>query len=315
MISNLLSKSFLPLMWLAVSLFFCSSHTQSAPLITIKPTGHVQNMAGPDGNSLYIFNIDPNGTVFDTIGIEFRATSGTMLGENVANILELSPAGTNANTDILGLNTIAVGWSVLNSIDSPTEFQAAGGPLGQDIIEPVDIAQIVAPYDSYGTYTFNFSKVGTLVHAISGSWGGVSTDNPYPMIFNQFVDDPIGSKFWDQATRFDADGGQQSYKILAYDIFEDSKDFLFEIDSIEGPLEYDGTPLVGSLNIAPTIATGGNLSWNPVGSANGFYFVHVTATDQQGLTDTGILRVEIVPEPATGTFALAGLSLLFRRRH
>ena len=144
------------------------SLAQAAPIVTISPTGGLPNGAGPGGTDLHIFNINPNGTVFDTIDFNFTAGIGTLLGENVPAIVEFSPAGTVANTDVLGLNTVALGWSILVSSDTPTEFAAAGGPLGLDITDPVDFVQLVATEPMNGFWQIRFADNGVLVNSQGG---------------------------------------------------------------------------------------------------------------------------------------------------
>ena len=154
---------------LGLAFVSAASLVQSAPIVTISPTGPWPNGAAPGGNDLYVFNIDPDGTVFDTIDITFEASTGSFAGENVPAVVEFTPAGTSANTDVLGLNTVALGWSILVGADTPTLFNAAGGPLGQDIVAPVDFAQIVPSGFLYRiNWTINFADNGVLVGSQSG---------------------------------------------------------------------------------------------------------------------------------------------------
>ena len=148
-----------------------ASFAQATPIVTLNPSGALPNGAGAGGDDLYVFNINPNGFVFDTIDITFTATSGSMNTDGNPAVVEFAPAGTNQNTDVLGLGTVALGWSVLVGSDTPGLFNAAGGPLGQDIGLPVDFAQISANPGSAGTWTVNFADNGGLVDSQSGIWG------------------------------------------------------------------------------------------------------------------------------------------------
>lgn len=137
-----------------------------------------------------------------------------------------------------------------------------------------------------------------------------------PEVTNQFVDDPVGSKLWNQKTFFDPSGGSQSYQIQATDDTTDPNDLTYVIDSVEGPLDIFGNPTGPQISVGDTdaaIADGGLFSWDPTGFQQAHYFFNFTVTDGDGASSTGILRVE-TPEPST--IALAGLGLvgLFARR-
>ena len=147
-----------------------ASVAQATPIITLSNNGLPPGDGPtPGGNDLYVFNTDPNGTVFDTIDVTIVATVGTFVGENNPAIVWFSPPGGD-ETDFLGLNTVALGWSLLVSSDTPTLLAGAGGPLGQDITVPVDLVQIAVPPGFRGTYTFNFADNGVLVDTQSGIW-------------------------------------------------------------------------------------------------------------------------------------------------
>ena len=139
--------------------------SQAAPIVT------VTEGTSTGGNDLYTFNIDPNGTVLDTIDITLTATTGAFMGENVVAVTEFVTGADN--TDVLGINTTAIGWSILMTQDSTTTLAGAGGPLGQNITAPVDFAQAVFPAGSgnLGHYVFNFADDGSLVGSIEGDFG------------------------------------------------------------------------------------------------------------------------------------------------
>lgn len=143
----------------------------AAPIITVTPSGPLPNGASNGGNDLYVFNINPNGAVFDIVDVTFVVEGGGgFVGENIAGVYEFTPAGSD-NTDVLGLNTVALGWTVLNDADDPTFFTSAGGPLGLDIVAPVDYAQIVAVPGSFGTWRIRFADNGVALTPQSGVWG------------------------------------------------------------------------------------------------------------------------------------------------
>lgn len=140
----------------------------AAPIVTVNPT------AGPGGVDLFIFNVDPNGETFDTVTALFTANDGTtFLGENTPGTVEFTPAGSAANTDVLGLNTVAVGWQILTLEDSSTVLNTGGGPLGQQITQPLDFAQVaIADAETEGgSYTFTFLLRGEEVARDTGSFG------------------------------------------------------------------------------------------------------------------------------------------------
>jgi hypothetical protein len=123
---------------------------------------------------IIVFNVDPNGETFDTIVATFEAFDGTsFLGENTPGVTEFTPAGTTANTDILGLNTVAVGFQILVTDDSSTLFIGGGGPLGQTISTPLDFAQVAITDVSTegGTYSFDFLSEGSSIGIVDGSFG------------------------------------------------------------------------------------------------------------------------------------------------
>ena len=121
-------------------LVLSASFAQAAPIVTV-----TQGVTG-GGNDLFVFNINPNGTPMDTIDLTIVPVVGSFLNtENDPAVVLFSPAGTADDTDVLGLNTVALGWNVLGSVDDNNLFAASGGPLGQLITQPVDFAQAVLP--------------------------------------------------------------------------------------------------------------------------------------------------------------------------
>jgi len=140
---------------------------QAAPIVTV-----TQGLTLA-GNDLFVFNVNPNGTVLDTIDITLTSTSGFAQTEMAPGVVLFSPAGTADDTDVLGLNTVALGWSILGTLDDVNNFAAAGGPLGSDIPNPLDFAQAVFLGNGIGSgeYTFNFADNGSLVGSVSGSFG------------------------------------------------------------------------------------------------------------------------------------------------
>ena len=276
----------------------------------------IEELTTPTPNNAFVFNIDPDGVTFDTIEIELAATNEIFLGTYNTALVNFSAKGTSDETDILGLNTTAMGWSILGSVDTATDFSAAGGPLGSDILAPVDFAQAVMPDGGTGTYIFRFADDGSQVSELSGTFGGTVVDpnNQPPEVTNQFVDNPPGIKFYDQTTSFDPAGGLQTYQILATDDNTDPANLTYEITGAEGPLDIFGNPVAGAFDPnSAAIATGGEFSWDPTGSAQANYFISFNVFDEQGEMDSGVLRIN-VPEP--GTIALAGLGLagVFTRR-
>ena len=120
------------------------------------------------GNDLYTFNIDPNGTVFDTIDIVMNSPEGGFLGNYIVGAVLFAPGGGD-ETDVLGLNTVAMGWQILETADSPTDYAAAGGPLGLNITAPLDFAQAALAPGTTGTYVVSFADDGQLVGSVEGT--------------------------------------------------------------------------------------------------------------------------------------------------
>ena len=134
---------------------------QAQPVVTVTP--HL----GVGGFDYYVFHVDPAGVAMDTIDMTITTFSATFVGENVPAVVEFSSPATVPNTDVLGLGTVALGWSILTTSDSPTLLAAAGGPLGLNITAPVDFAQVVFPEGALAlcglSAQFNFADNGTLV--------------------------------------------------------------------------------------------------------------------------------------------------------
>lgn len=140
----------------------------AAPIVTVSPFN-------VGGNDFFVFNVDPNGEVIDTINVEFVATSGSFLNtENAPATVLFAPATTSADTDILGLSTVATGLTVVGDEDSSSRFAAAVASLGGTISAPLDVAQVVlndASVDG-GTYSIRFANQGSEVgSAVTGSFG------------------------------------------------------------------------------------------------------------------------------------------------
>jgi len=144
-----------------------STAAQAAPIVTVNP-----GLTG-SGNDVFVFNVDPNGTTYDTIDITLTSASGFVQAENTPGVVLFAPAGLSDDTDVLGLNTVALGWSILGTFDDANTFAAAGGPLGSDIFAPVDFAQAVFAGNGVGSghYEFNFADNGNLVGNTSGDFG------------------------------------------------------------------------------------------------------------------------------------------------
>ena len=142
--------------------------SQAAPIVTVTPS----NVGGVD---YFLFNVDPNGEVIDTIDIEFIATSGSFLNtENVPGNALFAGATTTADTDVLGLSTVATGLTFVGDEDSNTRFSAAITNLGGTISAPLDVAQVAVADAgiSGGDYTFRFARLGSLVGGPeSGAFG------------------------------------------------------------------------------------------------------------------------------------------------
>jgi hypothetical protein len=100
-----------------------------------------------------------------------------------------------------------------------------------------------------------------------------------------------------------------SYQLQGTDAEDgDDANLDWALNTFTGPFAIDGvTPLPGTGNGAQALSSAGLFTWDPTGSALGFYFAGVTVTDSGGLMDTGILRVQ-VPEP--GVLVLAGIGLI-----
>lgn len=288
--------------------FLFAGSLANAQIVTI------EELTTPTPNNAFVFNINPNGVTFDTIEIELAATNEIFLGTYNPAQTNFAAKGTTDETDVLGLNTVAVGWSILGTTDTDTAFSAAGGPLGSDILAPIDFAQAVMPDGGTGTYIFRFADDGSQVSELTGTFGGTPPPNNPPEVTNQFVDNPPGIKFYDQTTSFDPAGGVQTYQILATDDNTDPANLTYQITGAEGPLDIFGNPVAGAFDPnSASIATGGEFSWDPTGSAQANYFISFDVFDEGGLMDSGVLRIN-VPEPGTVALASLGLVGVFTRR-
>jgi len=127
------------------------------------------------GSDAFVFNIDPNGFAFDTINIEINALAGSLAQtETTPAVTNFTPALTTADTDILGLNTVALGQSYVGAEDSENRFAGALATLGGTFQSPADFLQVtLADASSEGaTYQFRFALNGDEVgQAQSGTIG------------------------------------------------------------------------------------------------------------------------------------------------
>ena len=151
-----------------------------------------------------------------------------------------------------------------------------------------------------GTDVFEVENPTSISIILELGMGGENTpptfqdNNPCCSEFDQII----------QATRLTP----ASYQMKGQDA-EDGNDANLDwtLDTFDGPFSFAGNPLPRPGNGDQTLSPSGLFEWDPSGSGRGYYFGGVTVMDNGGLTDMGILRVQ-VPEP--GTFILAGLSLV-----
>lgn len=132
-----------------------------------------------------------------------------------------------------------------------------------------------------------------------GGSGPDPNDNTPPV-----VDNLVLAEIWDQETKA-FNNQTNDYQLQGTDAEDgDDANLSWVLDNFTGP---------GAPANAPTVSATGLFQWDPIGSTNGFYFADVTVTDSGGLSDSGVLRIQ-VPEPST--MLLAGLSLVgvFARR-
>ena len=158
-------KNFALIIAFVASLVLGASFAQAAPIITVTP-----GVTG-GGNAYYVFNVNPNGTVMDTIDLKLTTSDGFIHTEMDPSVVLFTAAGTTDDTDVLGLNTVAAGWSILGSADDANEFAASGGPLGADIASSVDFAQAVMAPTGMGVYLFQFAAAGELVGTATDEFG------------------------------------------------------------------------------------------------------------------------------------------------
>ncbi len=136
----------------------------AAPIVTIDgPT----NLGGFD---YFTVNLNGNGAQFDTIDFSATAIIGEFANtENDPTVVLFAPAGTSADTDFLGLNTVAVGVTVVGSDDSNTLLAGAVTRLGGSLSDFNNgLAQLVIPEGGGGIISVAFAAGGQPVFPDDG---------------------------------------------------------------------------------------------------------------------------------------------------
>ena len=267
------------------------------------------------GNTLIEFFLDTTGMVdgFDTIALELTSAGlFNQVGTPAAGVLQPSEdsgfsAFLTAPSAFGGQGLSAFGVDAAH--DTTSLVGGTHASLGNNSASTQGnflLAQIVMTQSGSGSYTAEFFNDGDSVGSDAGTFGGDPNggENTPPTVDNLFP----GEVTFDQHTLATATT-PASYQMQGTDAEDgDDANLDWELNTFTGPFAIDGvTPLFGTGNGAQALSPTGLFTWDPTGSALGFYFAGVTVTDSGGLMDTGILRVQ-VPEP--GVLVLAGIGLI-----
>jgi hypothetical protein len=209
--------------------------------------------------------------------------------EETGGLNIIGPEGDNwggANASIPGSPVLLASGTYSGSIS----FNESGPNLGANVWPNIGATTVVT--------------ANTAFNIVMGVDPNEPGENTPPTVDNLFP----GEATFDQHT-LATFTNPASYQMQGTDAEDgDDANLDWELNTFTGPFAIDGvTPLPGTGNGAQALSSTGLFTWDPTGSALGFYFAGVTVTDSGGLMDTGILRVQ-VPEP--GVLVLAGIGLI-----
>ncbi len=226
--------------------------------------------------------------VTDLVGLRINSPLAQLVGPGNATDLNGAAAGAFGVVNDQAPNFIEWG----NLIGMTFASEAAGN------IFPTGLAQTALDND----FEFLFRTVAAPTVDVTGMIMLLGTTDNDPVVTDLFP-----AETYDQSI-IATQANPASYQMQGTDV-EDGNDanLGWQLDSFTGPFHLAGGVLPGTGNGAQSLSGTGTFSWDPTGSAHGFYFAGVTVTDSDGGTDTGILRVQ-VPEP--GTIALASFALI-----
>lgn len=164
----------------AVLVLFASSAALATPIITVNGVPSDGPLAPADvstgGLDLYTFAIDNSTSqdAYDTINVSIVPDGGFLFNnlENVGGVLNFQ-AG-NDDTDFLGINTVAIGLTLVGVVDENTELSGVittfGGFPTDQLNNP--FAQVVVQPGAMGSIRVDFALAGqNVLEPVLGRFG------------------------------------------------------------------------------------------------------------------------------------------------